>query len=151
MLAAALYLFFIGLLVYWISKTDVYLHDSTPDAAALKVLKEEGYPPSITRIVEAGYSAGMAGDGEHVIIYCFDPKVSQEIANLVGEKHPWLPGLPTGEIWGGTLEELIPKDISIGTPSDTSAYIYTLLDPESSEIKIIDIVKGIYYHITVYS
>ena len=127
-------------------KTDYWRRDGKPDAEVAKRLADCGYPSTISRTAEAGYSSRANGDGERVTIYCFPPTDVERMKNLLGGRS-WVVGLPSGDDWRSSLQEHAPADLLIPSTAKTSDYIHVPSDPKNHNWNwtIIDVVRGISY------
>lgn len=111
----------------------------------------QGYPESITRVVEIGYLGDPFGSQETVIC-CFPVADIPQMKRYFQEKHAsgqWVEGLSPGNMLLDFKNDPVPRDLKIPNKVSSTDYIYLQKEGKRSPwapLIIIDTAKGISYY-----
>lgn len=130
-------------------KTDYYDIDQTPDASTMKRFTEWGYSPSISRFVQKGSSSRANGDGEKLIIYCFNPSEVPMMRHAIGSDN-WVSGFPSTPWWRDTMLKFTPADLVIDASESPDHFVHVPMFPDNYNWTIMDIVRGVSYEFSLH-
>lgn len=116
----------------------------------------QGYPESITRVVEIGYVGEPFGSQETVVC-CFPVADVPQMKRYFQEKHyigphrngQWPEGLPPGNMLLDFRNDPVPRDLKIPNKVSSTGYIYLQREGEQlpwAPVIIIDTARGISYY-----
>ena len=133
-------------LAFWVlTRTDTWHRDEKPNAKAREQLRQQGFPDSVYRIVEAGFSSAFNGDGDTLVNYCFSPADLPMVQKAIGGDRKWLPGLPQSGY--PNIHQTAPRDLQFPPDIQPEEFLHLPLENDVFEWKIIDTNRGIAYHL----
>ncbi len=112
-------------------------------------LRSAGFPISVQRAFEAGYTSGWHGDGSAVTAYRYPPGESQAIIEALKRKQPEVVWTETrsGAIDLGPLRDVLPSEF---VPSNDSSALLVGLPAKGPPLIefIVDRTRGIWYSVS---
>ncbi len=132
---------------------DIWDTDGPPSASVTKWFSDSGYPSSITRVVEKGFSNSFNGDYEKLTIFCFPLADLEHMKRALAANEAWDPGFPTDLNWRHQIESLAPADLRIARAAPPSSFIHLHIPADEAAMNlrwtIFDVTRGICYQIII--